>query len=128
MNRIKKNKTNLLAYPFVIWSTIFIVVPLLIVLFFSFTVKSPSGDYALSFENFNKLLNTEYMKVFKRSLWLALLSTIWCLILGYPVAYFISKMKPSKGSIMIMLFIVPMWMNFLLRTYAWMPILEKTDL
>jgi spermidine/putrescine transport system permease protein len=125
MNRIKKNKTNLLAYPFVIWSTIFIVVPLLIVLFFSFTVKSPSGDYALSFENFNKLLNTEYMKVFKRSLWLALLSTIWCLILGYPVAYFISKMKPSKGSIMIMLFIVPMWMNFLLRTYAWMPILGK---
>ena len=65
------------------------------------------------------------MKVFKRSLWLALLSTIWCLILGYPVAYFISKMKPSKGSIMIMLFIVPMWMNFLLRTYAWMPILGK---
>ena len=125
MNRIKQNKTNLLAYPFVIWSTIFIVVPLLIVLFFSFTVKSPSGDYALSFENFNKLLNTEYMKVFKRSLWLALLSTIWCLILGYPVAYFISKMKPSKGSIMIMLFIVPMWMNFLLRTYAWMPILGK---
>ncbi|WP_119865769.1 ABC transporter permease [Clostridium isatidis] len=125
MSKIKKNKTNFLAYPFIIWSTIFIVVPLLIVLFFAFTIKNPNGNYVFSFENFNKLFNAEYMKVFQRSLWLAFLSTIWCLILGYPVAYFISKMKPSKGSIMIMLFIVPMWMNFLLRTYAWMPILGK---
>lgn len=125
MSRKKKNSTNFLAYPFIIWSTLFIVIPLLIVLFFAFTVKNPNGSYMFSIENFNKLFKEEYMNVFKRSLWLAFLSTFWCLILGYPVAYFISKMKPSKGSIMILLFIVPMWMNFLLRTYAWMPILGK---
>lgn len=123
MNK-KKRKFNFSVYPFVTWSTLFIVIPLLIVLFFGFTVKD--GDsYRFSLENFNKLANTQYLKVFGRSLWLAFLATVWCLLLGYPVSYIISRMKPSKGAILIMLFIVPMWMNFLLRTYAWLPILGK---
>lgn len=124
MNK-KRNNGNLSASPFVIWSTLFIIIPLLIVLFFGFTVDTPDGGYAFSLENFSRLLQFQYIKVFTRSLWLALLSTFWCLILGYPVAYIISKMTPSKGNILIMLFIVPMWMNFLLRTYAWLPILGK---
>lgn len=120
----KKKKFNFSVYPFVVWSSLFIVIPLIIVVFFGFTVKS--GDsYNFSLENFNKLANIQYLKVFGRSMWLALLATAWCLLLGYPVAYIISRMKPSKGAILIMLFIVPMWMNFLLRTYAWLPILGK---
>lgn len=125
MSKSKRTNENLAASPFIIWSALFIVIPLLIVLFFGFTVITPDGNYVFSLENFARLLQPQYIKVFTRSLWLALVSTVFCLVLGYPVAYIISKMKPSKGNILIMLFIVPMWMNFLLRTYAWLPILGK---
>ena len=124
---MNKKKTSLAAYPYLIWSILFIVVPLLIVLFFSFTTKSDSG-YSFSLENYARLLTPQYFNVFRRSLWLAFISTIACLIIGYPVAYIISKMKPSTRNFLIMLFILPMWMNFLLRTYAWLPILGKTGI
>ena len=122
-----KKKTSLAAYPYIAWSTLFIVIPLLIVLFFSFTIKTDSG-YSFSLENYSKLISSQYFSIFLRSIWLALISTILCLILGYPVAYIISKMKVSRRGFLIMLFILPMWMNFLLRTYAWMPILGKTGI
>ncbi|MDZ5034660.1 ABC transporter permease, partial [Clostridium perfringens] len=106
MSKAKKTNENFAASPFIVWSALFIVIPLLIVLFFGFTITTPDGNYAFSLENFTRLLQPQYIKVFTRSLWLALLSTLWCLILGYPVAYIISKMKPSRASILIMLFIV----------------------
>lgn len=122
-----KNKNNqgfLPASPYIIWSSLFIVIPLLIVIFFAFTTKS--GDtYKFSLENFQRLLDTNYLKVFGRSILLAAEATLGCLILGYPVAYLISKMREGKRNVLIMLFIVPMWMNFLLRTYAWSAILGK---
>lgn len=122
-----KKKTSIAAYPYIIWSALFIVVPLLIVLFFSFTVQTDSG-YSFSLENYTRLLTSQYFNIFKRSIGLAFISTALCLVLGYPVAYIISQMKISRRSFMIMLFILPMWMNFLLRTYAWMPILGKTGI
>ena len=122
-----KKRTSIAAYPYFAWSTIFIVVPLLIVLFFSFTSKTDSG-YVFSLENYTRLMASQYVSIFLRSVWLALISTIACLIIGYPVAYIISKMKASKRNFLIMLFILPMWMNFLLRTYAWVPILGKTGI
>ncbi|GAB6169731.1 ABC transporter permease [Clostridium carnis] len=125
MSKFKKDNGLVSASPFIIWSALFIVIPLFIVLFFGFSVKTTDGSYAFSLENFTRLFQSQYLKVFTRSLSLALLSTIGCLILGYPVAYIISKMSSGKRNILIMLFIVPMWMNFLLRTYAWLPILGK---
>lgn len=125
MNKIKNQNNGLEVSPFAIWSALFIVIPLFIVLFFGFTIKTPEDGYTFSIENFTRLLQPQYIKVFTRSLSLALSATIGCLVLGYPVAYIISKMTPSKRNILIMLFIVPMWMNFLLRTYAWLPILGK---
>lgn len=122
-----KKKTSLAAYPYFAWSGLFIVIPLLIVLFFSFTVQTDSG-YSFSLENYSRLISSQYFNIFLRSIWLALVSTILCLIVGYPVAYIISQMKVSRRNFMIMLFILPMWMNFLLRTYAWMPILGKTGI
>ena len=122
-----KNKNNqglLPASPYIIWSALFIVIPLLIVVFFSFTIKS-GDNYSFSLENFKRLIDPNYLKVFWRSLLLAAEATIGCLILGYPVAYLISKMREGKRNVLIMLFIVPMWMNFLLRTYAWSAILGK---
>ena len=122
-----KKKTSLAAYPYIAWSALFIVIPLLIVLFFSFTVKTDTG-YSFSLENYSKLISSQYLSIFSRSIWLALISTILCLVLGYPVAYIISKMKVSRRGFMIMLFILPMWMNFLLRTYAWMSILGRNGI
>lgn len=123
----KNNQSIIPASPYIVWSSLFIVIPLLIVVFFSFTVKS--GDsYRFSLENFERLMDKTILKVFWRSLVLAFKATLGCLILGYPVAYLISKMKEGKRNILIMLFIVPMWMNFLLRTYAWLPILGKNGL
>lgn len=124
---MNRKKTSLAAYPYFAWSALFIVIPLLIVLFFSFTVQTDSG-YSFSLENYNRLISSQYFNIFLRSIWLALISTILCLVVGYPVAYIISKMKVSTRNFMIMLFILPMWMNFLLRTYAWMPILGKTGI
>ena len=123
---MKKNNgsSTLPASPYIVWSTLFIVIPLIIIVFFSFTQETASG-YSFTLENFKRVLNSQYISVFKRSLILAFESTVLCLFLGYPVAYFISKMKSNKRNILIMLFIVPMWMNFLLRTYAWLPILGK---
>ena len=117
-------KSILPAAPYIVWSSLFIVIPLLIVIFFSFTISTPDG-YKFSLANFERLLDPNYFTVFKRSIWLALKATIGCLILGYPVAYLVSKMRHGKRDMVILLFIVPMWMNFLLRTYAWLPILGK---
>lgn len=124
---MNKKKTPLIAYPYFVWSALFIVIPLIIVLFFSFTKETSSG-YSFSLENYNRLLSPQYFSVFKRSIWLAFISTIACLIIGYPIAYIISQMKSSTRNLLIMLFILPMWMNFLLRTYAWLPILGKTGI
>lgn len=123
---MKKNNgsSTLPASPYIVWSTLFIVIPLIIIVFFSFTQETASG-YSFTLENFKRVLNSQYVSVFRRSLVLAFQSTVICLILGYPVAYLISKMKSNRRNILIMLFIVPMWMNFLLRTYAWLPILGK---
>ena len=120
----KSNQGVLPAAPYVVWSSLFIVIPLLIIIFFSFTIKTDTG-YKFSLENYEKLMNPNYFSVFGRSLLLAFQSTIACLIIGYPVAYLIANMNSKKRNFLIMLFIVPMWMNFLLRTYAWLPLLGK---
>ncbi len=124
---MNKNKKSLAAYPYIIWSAIFIIVPLLMILFFSLTIDTDTG-YKFSLENFQRLMNPLYFKIFGRSLLLAVLSTVVCLLIGYPVAYIVSKMPEHKRNLVIMLFILPMWMNFLLRTYAWLPILGKNGI
>lgn len=121
---MKRKSNSYLASPYVVWSIIFIVIPLLLIVFFGFT-KEENGQYIFSLENFQRLMNPIFFKVFARSLWLALVSTILCILIGYPTAYIISKAKVSRQGILILLFILPMWMNFLLRTYAWMAILGK---
>lgn len=121
---MKRNSNSYLASPYIIWSMIFIVIPLLLIVFFGFT-KEVDGQYVFSLENFQRLMDPIFFKVFIRSLWLALMSTILCILIGYPTAYIISKTKVSRQGILILLFILPMWMNFLLRTYAWMAILGK---
>ncbi|RDY23638.1 ABC transporter permease [Romboutsia maritimum] len=120
-------RKSILAYPYIIWSAIFIVIPLILVVFFSFTREVDNG-YVFSLANYKELMDPIYWKVFLRSIILAGGSTIICLLVGYPVAYIIAKMHVSKRGTLILLFILPMWMNFLLRTYAWVAILGKNGL
>ncbi|WP_194190758.1 ABC transporter permease [Clostridium chrysemydis] len=124
---MNSKRRSFAAYPYIVWSALFIIVPLIMVLFFSFTKDSGSG-YGFTFENFQRMFQKQYAEIYIRSVWLAFISTAICLILGYPVAYIISKMDERKRNIVIMLFILPMWMNFLLRTYAWLPILGRNGI
>ena len=118
----RKQSESRLATPYAIWSVLFIVIPLILIVFFSFT-KQVDGRYMFTLDNFDKFFNVMYFKVVRRSL--AFISTVLCLIVGYPTAYIISKAKPSRRATLLLLCILPMWMNFLLRTYAWSAILGK---
>lgn len=102
--------------------TIFTIVPMVLVIIFSFT--NSSGGF--TFENVEEA--SKYSGVFLRSIWIGAVSTIICLIIGYPAAYFISKFPIRRQSVIIMLVMIPMWTSFLLRTYAWMTILEYNGL
>ncbi|WMJ80437.1 ABC transporter permease [Clostridium sp. MB40-C1] len=114
------------AYPYFIWSLIFILFPLVLIVGFSIT--NYDGGLVFTLDNFKRLMAPVYIKVFIRSINLALLSTVICLIVGYPMAMILANSDIKKRSIMVLLFVVPMWMNFLLRTYAWMSILGRNGL
>lgn len=120
---MKKNK-SIAQYPYIVWSIIFIVVPLFLVLYYSFT----SSNGGLTVENYSKVFQPNHVKVFLNSLKLAGISTILCLVLGYPVAYILSKVDQKYRTLLMLLLVIPMWMNFLLRTYAWMSIIGRNGI
>ena len=107
------------AYPYGVWLAVFILAPILMVVVYAF--KTADGGFTL--HNFSYLPG--YLPIFGRSFWLAFLSTVVCLALGYPMAYLMSRLSASRQSLCMMLIMLPMWINFLLRTYAWMSILEN---
>ncbi len=115
-------KNKKLAIPYVIWMAIFVVAPLVLVVVYAFTARS--GGFTM--ENFSKMAG--YLPVFLRSFFLALIATLVCLLIGYPVAYLMSREGSGFRRIAVTLIMLPMWMNFLLRTYSWMSILENTGL
>ncbi|SHF24842.1 ABC transporter permease [Caloramator proteoclasticus] len=115
------------AYPYLFWMTIFAVLPLFLVLLYSLTFKNGLKS-GITFSNFVRFFEPIYLEVLLRSINLALISTIICLLLGYPIAYIISKANIKHRNTLILLFLIPMWMNFLLRTYAWMTLLEKNGI
>ena len=117
---MKRNK--LFSIPYVIWMALFVVAPIILVVLYAFT----AADGGFTFSNFTRMGN--YFGVFVRSFWLALVATAICLLIGYPIAYLISKESKRFQHISMALIMLPMWMNFLLRTYAWMSILENTGL
>ncbi len=112
-------KSRKLSIPYLIWMVIFTMIPLVMIGVTAFTDK----DGHFSFEPFINAF--QYTNVFAKSLWIALLSTAICLVLAYPLAYIITKMKRSTQNTVIMLMMIPMWMNFLLRIYAWIILLQK---
>ena len=119
---LKSKTSRWLAGPYLLWMAIFTVVPLVIVVWYAMT--NTDGQFTL--DNLTQI--GRYSSVFARSLILAAISTVVCLVMAFPVGYFLSRLRANKQHIMLMLIMLPMWMNFLLRTYAWMSILENTGL
>ncbi len=110
------------AAPHIFWSVLFIILPLIIVVFYAFT----DADGSFSFENIVSL--TEYAPIFLLSLELSIIATFVCLIVGYPLAYIIAKSSPRQQKIFMMLLMLPMWTNLLIRTYSIMAILDDGGL
>ena len=119
---LKSKSSRWLAGPYLVWMAIFTVVPLFIVIWYAMT----NADGQFTFDNLTQI--GRYSSVFARSLILAAISTVICLVMAFPVGYFLSRLRANKQHIMLMLIMLPMWMNFLLRTYAWMTLLEKNGL
>ena len=117
-----KNKLSRLTIPYVVWMALFVVAPIIMVVIYAFS--SADGGFTLS--NFSKM--TTYAVVFTRSFKLALIATLICLLIGYPLSYVMSREGPRFQRVAMVLIMLPMWMNFLLRTYSWMSILENNGL
>lgn len=115
-------KNKWLTAPYTVWMVLFIIVPMILVGYFAFTDQS--GAFTLD----NIIKVGQYSNVFLRSIWLGAVATFLSLLLGYPLAYIIAKSSAKRQAVMIMLVMLPMWMNFLLRTYAWMSLLEDNGL
>ncbi|MBR3825105.1 MAG: ABC transporter permease [Lachnospiraceae bacterium] len=113
---------KLLSAPFLFWSGLFIIVPLLMVFYYGLTDKTG----AFTFENIAAISSPVHLKALWEAVKLSVLSTIICLVLAYPLAMILCKSRSNKTSFMVLIFILPMWMNFLLRTFAWLTLLEKT--
>ena len=125
-----KNRTKYFSYPYIVWMVIFIVLPFMLVLLYSITAKNSNDITTIQFtlNNFRKFFNPLYTNILWDSIFLAAVSTVLCLLIGYPAAYIISTSDLSKRNTMLFLCILPMWMNMLLRTYAWMTILGNNGI
>ena len=119
---MKTNRLSRFAIPYVIWMALFVVAPIIMVVIYAFS----SADGGATLSNFAKM--GTYTVVFTRSFKLALIATVICVLIGYPVSYMMSKEGPRFQRLAMVLIMLPMWMNFLLRTYSWMAILENNGL
>ena len=150
---MKKNKA--LAVPFMLWAMIFIVVPLVMIVWYGVTVEEtpaytmitledgstayqledgtvsaqrPQKQTKISLANFRRMLEPTYLRLLLRSFKVAIITTLICLLLGYPVALILTGSDFKRPALWLMLLVLPMWMNFLLRTYSWMSILENSGI
>ena len=120
-------KTKWAASPYLVWMVIFIVIPILLVGYYSLTIVTEAGrEFSLVY--FLRFCERVYVMVVFRSVELAVIATVICFILGYPLAYILARSDFQHKNILIMLLVIPMWMNFLLRTYAWLTILERNGI
>lgn len=119
-----------LSYIYVFWIFLFIVFPITLVLYYAFS-EGNIGSFettSLSVQYFYKFFTSRYFYVLLDSIGQAFLCTVFCFIVGYPTAFFLYRMEKKKADILLLLIILPMWMNFLVRTYAWVNLLSKNGL
>ena len=119
--RFQLKSKKLLAGPYLFWSVSFIIIPLLMIFYYGLTDQ----DGAITFANLAKITTPENLKALGLALLLSLISTLICLVMAYPLAMILASMNVNQTSFIVLIFILPMWMNFLLRTLAWQTLLEK---
>ncbi len=124
-----------LAFPHLVWMLVFVLVPIAIVFLYSINIYTSGGSSeGFSLLNYKRLFDVTYLKIYGYSLWTAFLSTVFCVGFGYPAAYILAKRDTErikagkKASAAFMLFVMPMWMNMMLRSYSWLTILESNGL
>ena len=110
--------------PHVVWSVLFIIAPLVFMVYYAFT--GPDGSF--TFDNVSRLFTGNYMLILVNSLCLALIATVICLLIAYPLAYIFTQLQPKWQKICVLLLMIPLWMNFLITTYSWMTIMEDTGI
>lgn len=118
------NSMKWLSFPYILWMTGFIIIPLIMIFFYGFTGKE--GGFTLT--NITLIANPVNFKALLLALRLSIISTLICLLLAYPLAMILSKVKMKSNSFIVLIIVLPMWMNFLLRTIAWQNILERTGI
>ena len=116
------SKNKWLSAPYTVWSIVFIIIPLCMIFYYGLTDKTG----AFTMENITAIATAEHAKALRLSILLSLVSTLICFLLAYPLAMILANMKVNQHSFIILIFILPMWMNFLLRTLAWQTLLEKS--
>jgi spermidine/putrescine transport system permease protein len=125
---------KMFAYPYILWMGIFIAAPIFLVVYYAITAVGADGTTVFTLSHFRRFFTEQVMgerlfvQVMMQSLRLAFFSTVICFVLGYPVAYIMTRKEYSEKSVLLFLLLAPMWMNFLLRTYAWLTILERNGL
>lgn len=119
---MKNRKTTWLAMPYIVWAVIFIIIPLFMICYYGLFDKN--GAFTLT--NITAISKPEHIKALWLSILLSVIATAICILLAYPLAMILSKFKAGRNSLIVLIFILPMWMNFLLRTLAWQTLLEKT--
>ena len=115
-------KLKYFSAPYLVWMVVFILVPLLMIAYFAVT----NDDGSLTIKHISDV--GQYANIFVKSIWLSLIATVICLFVAYPVAFMLSRMEKHTQGTMLMIVMLPMWMNFLLRTYAWMTILGNNGI
>lgn len=115
--------------PYLVWSFVIIIVPLLLIMLYSVTTGGNSlVNIQFTLDNFTKIAEPIYLSVLLRSFWIGVVTVLICFILGYPLAYFIAQFSEKVQAILILFVTIPMWINMLLRTYAWMSLLSDNGL
>lgn len=122
MNNRSSLGAKLISAPYIVWSILFIVAPLIFVAYYSFT--DANGSFTL--ENMAEL--SKYTPTFLRSIWFGIVATLICLVIAFPLAYIISQSTEKVQRTLVLLVMLPMWMSFLIRTYSWMALLQDTGI
>mgnify|MGYP002706500552 FL=1 len=119
-----------MVYPYIIWSVIMVVLPMLMIVMYAFTKEGNSVmNIRFTLDNFAYFFEDKvFIDVLKRSLVIAVSTTLICILIGYPTAYIMAKLKPKSQMIMVLMITLPTWINMLVRTYAWRGILDKNGL
>lgn len=124
---MKTNPFRIMTIPYILWLGAMVVIPMILILFYAFTIEGNDVvSIKFSLDNFTRFVtDATFLRVVAKSLWIAFVTTLICIVAGYPIAYVISKAGARRSMILILLLTLPTWINMLVRTYAWMGILQE---